>query len=174
MVTPDMVLYEVADLSIVWLNIAIYPKDYTTVHLGQVVTFTSDTLPNTPFTGRIDYLPPTTSTPQSPTFTARAFLKNPKGLLKTGMFGQVKVQLAPALGQATQPFVPERAIQQLGTEMVVFKVVAPSQYRKQVVKLGKKLTDGYLVEQGIQAGEQVVGEGSFILKAELLKCQAAL
>ena len=174
MVTPDMVLYEVADLSTVWLNIAIYPKDYTTVHLGQVVTFTSDTLPNTPFTGRIDYLPPTTSTPQSPTFTARAFLKNPKGLLKTGMFGQVKVQLAPVLNQATQPFAPERTIQQLGTEMVVFKVVAPSQYRKQVVKLGKKLTDGYLVEQGIQAGEQVVGEGSFILKAELLKRQAAL
>jgi cobalt-zinc-cadmium efflux system membrane fusion protein len=90
------------------------------------------------------------------------------------MFGQVKVQLAPALGQSTQPFVSERAVQQIGTETVVFKVVAPSQYRKQVVKLGKKLTDGYLVEQGIKAGEQVVGEGSFILKAELLKRQSAI
>ena len=173
MVTPDVVLYEVADLSTVWLNVAIYPKDYTAVQLGQRVTFTSDTLPNTIFTGKIDYLPPTTSTPQSPTFTARAFLKNPKGLLKTGMFGQVKIQLKPIANQEKIPFLPERAVQQIGTEMVVFKGVSPTQYRKQGVKLGQKMTDGYLVEQGIKVGEQVVGEGSFVLKAEWLKRQAA-
>jgi membrane fusion protein, heavy metal efflux system len=173
MVTPDIILYEVADLSTVWLNMAIYPKDYTTIHLGQVVTFTSDTLPNIPFTGTVDYLPPATSTAQSPTFTARAFLKNPKGLLKTGMFGAVKIQLNIAHPQQAKPFVPERAVQKTGTEAFVFKQIAPNQYQRTVIILGEKVADGYLVEQGVAAGETLVGQGSFILKAEWLKNNAA-
>ena len=173
MVTPDMVLYEVADLSTVWLNIAIYPKDFTSVHLGQTVTFISDTLPNTIFSGTVDYLPPTTTTPQSPIFTARAFLKNPKGLLKTGMFGQVTITLPPTKNQSNLLFLPERAVQQLGAEKVVFKVIAPNQYRKQVVELGEKTTGGYWVKKGVSRADKVVGDGSFILKAELLKSQSA-
>lgn len=168
-VTSDTTLYEVADLSRVWLNVTVYPQNLNTVALGQAVVFSPDTLPGKRFTGKINYLPPSASE-QSQTFIARAFLDNPQGLLKPGMFGQATIEQP---GGQTKPYLPEEALQKYGKEAFVFRVLAPGHYQKQTVRLGAKSGNGYWVESGIQPGETVVGKGSFTLKAELLKSQFA-
>jgi cobalt-zinc-cadmium efflux system membrane fusion protein len=169
MVTPDTVMYEVADLSQIWLNVAVYPKDLSSVRVGQAVTFTTDSMPGKAFIGRINYIQPGVNE-ASHTYVARAYMGNPGGQLKPGMFGQVQVEQS-----ATQakPFVPEVAVQKYGRETFVFVPLGQNRFRKQTVILGDKVGDGYLISNGLQIGEQVIGKGSFTLKAEMLKSQFA-
>lgn len=169
MVTPDQVMYEVADLSQVWLDIAVYPKDLNRLKVGQSITFTSDSLPGHPFSGTIRYIQPVASE-ESQTFVARAFLNNPNGLLKSGMLGQVTVFMD---SQVNKPYVSEVAVQRYGKESFVFRALGKGRYQKQTVQLGDKVGDGYLIDGGLQAGDQIVGKGSFTLKAEMLKSQFA-
>lgn len=169
MVTPEQVMYEVADLSQVWLDIAVYPKDMNRLKVGQSITFTSDSLPGPPFSGTIRYIQPVASE-ESKTFVARAYLNNPNGLLKSGMLGQVKVLME---SQTNKPYVSEVAVQRYGRDTFVFKVLDKGRYQKKSVQLGDKVGDGYLVNSGLQAGDQIVGKGSFTLKAEMLKSQFA-
>ena len=55
-VNPSQILYVVADLSQVWLDIAVYDKDLDKIKEGQPVTFRSDSVPGTTFTGQINYI----------------------------------------------------------------------------------------------------------------------
>lgn len=169
MVTPDTIMYEVADLSQIWLDITVYPKDLSSVHVGQSVTFQTDSLPDKTFSGRIDYLQPAANE-NSHTYIARAYLNNPQGILKPGMFGQAHIAQE---GTRNLPYVPEAAIQRYGRETFVFIPLGNQRFRKQTVTLGPKIQDGYLIEQGLKADDKVISQGSFTLKAELLKSQFA-
>lgn len=168
-VTPEQTLYEVADLSQVWLDLPIYANDVTRVKQGDTVVFQSDSLPGQTFQGQINYIQPDAS-PQSHTFLVRAFLNNPGVLLKPGMYGQASIRQT---GQQTLPWVNSKAIQTYGKEYFVFVSLGKGRYQKRVIVRGPALDDGYLVEKGLQVGEQVVGQGSFTLKAELLKHEFA-
>lgn len=168
-VTSDMVLYEVADLSQVWLDITVYPTDLSLVRVGQEVVFTTDSLPGRTFLGRVNYIPPATQE-VSQTYVARAYLDNSLGLLKPGMFGQAKIEQST---QQTKPFIPEEAVQKYGRETFVFVQLDKNRFRKQTVQLGEKVGNGYVVNTGLKTGDQIVGKGSFTLKAELLKSQFA-
>ena len=167
MVSPDKPLYEAADLSEVWLDLAIYPKDLATVAIGQTVTFKSDSLPGMAFTGHINYIPPAAST-LSQTFIARAYLSNPKGLLQPGMLGNASIQ-QPA--GSPKLFLPESAVQSYGKDTFVFQDLGGGQYLKVSIHLGPAVPGGYQVESPIRVGERVVTQGSFNLKAEMLKSQ---
>ena len=169
MVTADMVMYEVADLSQIWLDIAVYPKDLTSVQMGQTVLFTTDSMPGKGFIGRVDYIQPGVNE-ASQTYVARAFIDNAGRQLKPGMFGEVKIEQSV---KQTKPFVPEAAVQKYGRETFVFIPLGDNRFRKQTILLGDKVADGYLVTGGLQIGEKLVGKGSFTLKAEMLKSQFA-
>ena len=167
MVTPETVMYEVADLSQVWLDMTVYPKDLSTIHPGQIITFTTDSLPGRPFTGRINYIPPG-ALEASQTYIARAYLDNASGLLKPGMFGQVRIEQTTL---QTKSYVPEKAVRKYGREFFVFIPLGSNRFRKQTIEPGEKVDGGYLISAGLKPGEKVVSQGSFTLKAEMLKSQ---
>jgi cobalt-zinc-cadmium efflux system membrane fusion protein len=169
MVTPETVMYEVADLSQTWLDIAVYPKDLSSIRIGQTVSFTTDSLPGKLFIGRINYIQPSADE-TSQTYIARAYLDNSSGLLKPGMFGQARIEQTT---QQTKPFVPEEAVQKYGRENFVFVALGNDRFRKQTVQLGDHISGGYLINSGVQPGDKIVGKGSFVLKAEMLKSQFA-
>ncbi len=169
MVNPGTVMYTVADLSQVWLDVTVYPQDFNNIQPGNIVRFTTDSLPSKVFSGKIDYIPPKADE-VTQTFVARAFLDNSNTLLKPGMFGTVNVQ-TPLAGQGV--IVPEAAVQRNDREVFVFEVVRSGVYRKQDIILGPKLETGYLVKQGLEAGHHIVTKGSFALKSELLKGEFA-
>jgi membrane fusion protein, heavy metal efflux system len=161
-------LYVVADLSQVWLDIAIYDKQVQNTKIGNAITFTSDSLPGHTFTGSVSYINPSTDG-TSGTFIARAVLANTNMLLKPGMLGRVQVKQATA----TKPFVPEDAVQKFGKDTFVFLDLGNGSYKKQSVVIGEHVGDGYLVDQGVRAGDRIVEKGSFTLKAEMLKSTMA-
>lgn len=164
-VTSTEPLYVVGDLSKVWLDIAVYDKQLSTIKQGSMVTFRSDSLPGKTFGGRITYIQPSAEEP-SGTFLARVELPNPKLLLKPGMLGQVSVENP---SQRSLPFLPDAAIQRDGKDVLVFIDLGGGKYQKRPVVLRKQLPDGYLAEGGVSSGDQVVTTGSFALKAEMLK-----
>lgn len=163
-------LYVVADLGTVWLDIAVYDKQLQSIKPGDRVTFKSDSVPNRNFTGQIDYIKPSTAEDNSGTFVARAVLKNADMQLKPGMLGAVCITITGAM---TQPFVPEKALQKYGKETFVFVDEGKGRYQKVDIELGPQLEDGYLVTSGLHSGEKIVSDGSFTLKAELLKSNLA-
>ena len=166
-VNPSQPLYVVADLSQVWLDIAVYDKDLEKVKEGDSIVFHSDSLPNSEFKGQISYIQPATGEGVR-TFLARAVLPNPKLILKPGMFGQIKIT---GTNRVLKPYLSDKAIQKVGNENFVFIDNGNYQYEKRHVILGPRLGDGYLVNAGIAVGDKVVGSGSFKLKSQLLKSQ---
>lgn len=164
-VAVQQTLYEVVDLSQVWLDITIYDKDLPRVKVGQRATFVSDSLPEKTFSGPITYIRPSTSD-NSRTFLARIALKNPRLLLKPGMFGKVTIQEMALAGQI---FVPAEAVQSYGKENFVFLDLGNDRYQKQLITLGKKAEGGFIVDSGLSPGQRVVTQGAFNLKAIVLK-----
>jgi len=167
MVNPDTVMYEVADLSQIWLDVTIFPKDIAGIHPGEALKFTTDSLPGHVFAGKIDYVQPAVQE-NSQTYIARAYLDNPKNLLKPGIFGQVTINRNLSRNLVV---VPESAVQRYGRETFVFIPQGNGRFHKQTVVLGDKVRDGYAVQSGLPAGTTIVTAGSFTLKAELLKSQ---
>jgi cobalt-zinc-cadmium efflux system membrane fusion protein len=168
-VTNTEPLYVVGDLSHVWLDIAVYDKQLQGIKQGDRISFSSDSLPGRTFASRISYIKPSTED-GSGTFVARAVLQNPHLDLKPGMLGQVKI-LQQHIGRLA--FIPEDALQKYGNEHFVFLVEPGGTYKKQIVEPGRRVDGGYLVTHGLQAGQQIIGKGSFTLKAEMLKSTVA-
>ena len=168
-VSPDQILYEVSDLKQLWLDITLYAKDIAKIKDGQTVVFKSESFPTQQFIGKIDYIQPASNEPTQ-TFIARAFINNPLGLLKPGMFGEIVIS---SNMKENKPFVPEDAIQKYGKETFVFLDLGNGKYKKQVIQIGEKALDGHFINRGVQAGDKIVGNGSFTLKSELLKSEFA-
>lgn len=163
-VSPSEVLYIVADLSQVWLDIAVYDKDLQRVKEGQLVSFRSDSLRGTKFTGTITYIQPIAG--ETKTFLARVILPNGSLSLKPGMFGQAEIT---AHSDKLLPYVYDRSLQKYGNETFVFIKNSDGSFEKHNVVLGDRIGDGYLIKEGISAGQNIVGSGSFKLKSELFK-----
>jgi membrane fusion protein, heavy metal efflux system len=158
-------LYVVADLSSVWLDITIYDKDLTNIHVGETVNFSSDSLPGQSFAGTINYIQPLAGD-STRTFIARASLTNPAFALKPGMFGTALIHTSKS---ENLPYIKDSAVQRYGDETFVFEEVGHDRYRKRNVVLGDRILDGYLAKSGVNDGELIVVNGSLALKAELLK-----
>jgi len=166
-VNPTEPLYVVADLSQVWLDIAVYDKDLGKIKEGQSIIFRSDSVPGTVFKGTISYIQPAAGD-TTRTFLARAILPNQELILKPGMFGQVEITGG---NNNPYPYLPDRALQKYGDETFVFIDQGDGSFIKRTVTLGDRLDDGYLIKEGIGSSEHIVGSGSFKLKSELLKSE---
>lgn len=168
-VTPEQVLFEITDMSKLWLDITLYSSDIAKVEKGQKVEFTPDSLDGKKFYGTIDYIQPQ-SNDSTQTFVARAFMDNSLSLLRPGMFGNITIINNH---KENKTYVPISAVQKYGKETFVFLDLGNGKYKKQDVVLGERDNDGYFVNEGLNLGDKVVGEGSFTLKSEMLKSEFA-
>jgi multidrug efflux pump subunit AcrA (membrane-fusion protein) len=94
---------------------------------------------------------------------------NPGGRLRLGMY--VSMVFAGAGGQR-QVVVPRAAVQSMGDQSVVFLLPVAREEGKFVrrrVRLGAGSGDSFVVLEGLRAGDTVVTEGSFLLRAEAAK-----
>lgn len=159
-------LFTVADLSSVWVELALFPRDRNRVQTGQIVRIqTTDGGPQRD--GKIVFVSPLGSA-STQSLAARVLLDNKDGQWSPGLYvrGEVTIgEIAAAL------VVPVAALQELEEGTSVFLQTAEGLQPK-AVKVGRR--DGQFVEilEGVAAGDQVVGEGSFVLKAEMGKGEA--
>lgn len=94
-VMMGMPLYKIADLSSIWIHLAIHEQDIALVRPGQAVTVTSDTWPGERFTGRVTLVEPSLD-PETRTARARVVLADAQQRLRPGMYvvGEIAVPLA--------------------------------------------------------------------------------
>jgi RND family efflux transporter MFP subunit len=161
-------LLRVTDLSSVWIVAQVYEKDLGKVHIASGAGITTDAYSGRVFRGQVSYVDPRVD-PQTRTAQVRIELANPGQQLKIGMYVNV---LFGALGGVTSsvPVVPVAAVQNMGNQQVVFVATSDTNvFAMRPVRLGPEGNGSYPVLEGLNVGDRIVTEGSFMLRAEWLK-----
>jgi len=164
-------LMRVTDLSTVWVVGQVYEKDLATVRVGSGANVTSDAYPGQVFRGRVTYVDPKIE-PATRTAQVRIEMANPRQMFKIGMYVNVAFG---ALGAAekTMPVVPKDAVQAIGNQQVVFIATdKANEFILRPVRLGPESNGFFLVIEGLNVGDRVITQGSFLLRAEWLKMRA--
>jgi membrane fusion protein, heavy metal efflux system len=166
-VKDDASIFTIADLSTVWTEMTIYPKDLSSVKLGQKVTVRASAL-NTEAEGRVSYVGSLIGE-QTRSAKARVTLQNPDRSWRPGLF--VTVDLVQDETEVPVA-VSVEAIQTYRDWKVVFGRFGEF-FEVRPVELGR--SDGKWVEivSGLAPNTQYAATNSFILKADLGKTGAS-
>lgn len=159
-------LVTVADLTSVWVFLQAYEKDLAVLREGLPVTVEAEAFPHETFTGRVDFVGSVVD-PATRTVRVRATVPNPQEKLRPGMF--VTARVVVPHGEGGEPpklAVPQGALQTMDAQPVVFVHLGDGVFVRRAVTVGHSF-DGYTeVLAGLAAGEEVVIEGSFVLKSQ--------
>ncbi|MDF1546736.1 MAG: efflux RND transporter periplasmic adaptor subunit [Bacteroidales bacterium] len=159
-------VYEIADLSRVWILFDVYESDIPWIKKGDMVSFTVASLPGEVFKGNISFLDPVID-PKTRVAKARIESFNSNQKLKPEMFvsGTVEAKLP---GNSKNIVVPKTAVMWTGKRSVVYVKSANSKgvsFLLREVTLGPALGDSYVVEEGLQEGEEIAVNGTFSIDA---------
>jgi Cu(I)/Ag(I) efflux system membrane fusion protein len=159
---PGDALYQVADLSTVWVIADVFEQDIGLVKSGTRAKVMINAYPDKKFEGTITYVYPTLNT-QTRTVPVRVELANPGLLLKPSMFAKVELAVS---GMAAVVTVPVSAVIDSGTRQIVLIQQGEGRFEPREVKLGAR-SDTYLeVIEGVKDGERVVVAANFLIDAE--------
>jgi RND family efflux transporter MFP subunit len=162
---PGDALYQVTDLSAVWVVADVSEQDIGSVKLGARAAVKINAYPDKTFAAAITYIYPTLNA-ETRTVPVRLELANPGGLLKPGMFAQLELAVGPRAKVLT---VPVSAVIDSGTRQLVLVQVGKAEdgrFEPREVRLGAR-SDNYLqVLSGLQEGESVVTSANFLIDAE--------
>jgi cobalt-zinc-cadmium efflux system membrane fusion protein len=159
-------LFTIADLSTVWVMASVNEKDFAAVRVGSQAGITAPAYPGRNWMGRVTYIQPQLD-PATRTAQARIEVANPGETLRVEMYVDVEFSTPGASG----PIVPEAAVQSIGERQFVFLPVQHSEgtFQLRAVRLGPAANGYYSVLEGLQMQDEVVTDGSFILKAEAVR-----
>ncbi len=154
-------LFEVADLSTVWILLDVYEQEIRFVKQGQYVEITTEAYPLERFKARVTFLDPIIS-PESRTIRVRTESANPGGKLRPNLYvnGTIKVPAEDAL------VVPSTAILPVGKRSVVWVEEKENLFRPREVAVGAS-GEGYtVVLAGLKEAETVASSGGFLIDSE--------
>ena len=154
-------LFDVADLSRVWMEADFYEVEMKWLKVGQAVTAASDAFPGRGFSGKVSFISPVVD-PATRTVAVRVELANPGELLKPGMYlnARATVPLSPAL------LVPATAVLSTGNRTVVWVQTAPDLFEAREVRRGERVGDDVQILEGLEEGDRVVISGGYLLDSE--------
>lgn len=164
-VSQGTVLYNIADLSKVWVLFDAYESDLPFLGKGKKISFTIQALPGKEFSGNISFIDPVID-PATRVAGVRVEVANRSGDLKPGMFasGIVSSDLSES---GNDLVIPRSAILWTGKRSIVY-VKQPGDemiFRMREVELGPALGDSYVVNSGLNEGEEIVTNGTFSVDA---------
>jgi len=159
---PGEMLYQIADLSSVWVMADVFEQDIALVRTGAEAKVKINAYPGKVFVGVITYVYPTLN-PATRTVPVRLEIANPHGLLKPAMFAQVEIQVS---GKGEVLTVPSSAVIDSGTRQIVLVQLAEGRFEPREIRLGSR-SDNYVeVLEGVAEGEQVVVAANFLINSE--------
>jgi hypothetical protein len=160
-VDEGTVLYQLADLSKVWIYLDVYENDISFVHKGEIVHITTEAYPDLEFTGRVTFIDPVMN-PETRTIRVRTEFDNRLGKLKPQMFVKAQIHVEPK----TTLTVPSSAVMFNGRRTVVWVEIQPNTFVPRDVQLGQSNDAEYEVLEGLRAGDMVASSGGFLIDSE--------
>ena len=165
-VNKGKALYQIANLSSVWVLFDIYEADMPWIKKGDEVDFTIPSLPGETFRGKISYIDPVIN-PMTRVAKARIEIRNANLKLKPEMFasGTVEAKL-PIKSEAL--VIPKSAVMWTGERSVVYiKNSSPKgvSFMLRDVTLGPSLGNSFIVNDGLQEGDEIAVNGTFSIDA---------
>ena len=160
-VMPTDTLYEIGDLSRVWILADVYEVDLPYVRVGQTAQVTISSIPGRSWIGRVSFVSPTLDE-KTRTGKVRLELDNPGGLLRPDMYADVILQEPVGMAVA----VPDSAVLQTGTRSIAFVDRGNGQFEPREVRTGVKANGYYQIKSGISAGETVAIDANFLIDSE--------
>jgi len=164
-VSQGSVLYEVSDLSRVWVLFDAYESDLLFLKKGDKVEFSIQALPGISYSGNIMFIDPVID-PVNRVAKVRIEMSNPGAKLKPEMFatGMVKSHLAEYKDKLV---IPRSAVLWTGKRSIVYVKQTGDEpvFKIREIELGPQLGNSYVVTDGLQDGEEIVTEGAFSVDA---------
>jgi Cu(I)/Ag(I) efflux system membrane fusion protein len=159
---PGEALYQVSDLSSVWVIADVFEQDLGLVKTGTKAQVKINAYPDKSFEGKVTYVYPTLKA-ETRTVPVRVELANPGLLLKPGMFAQMEMQVG---GKTQVITVPVSAVIDSGTRQIVLVQLKEGRFEPREVKLGARSDTHVEVISGVKEGELVVVAANFLIDAE--------
>ncbi len=154
---------KIVDHRVVWLEARVFEQHLAAVTLGQQVVATVDAFPGETFAAKVAFVHPHVE-PDTRTAVVRIVVDNAAMRLRPGMFATVELELELATKTLV---VPSESVIDTGTRKVAFVALGDGRFEPRVVQTG--LVDGVghvQVLAGLQAGDDVVTSGQFLLDSE--------
>jgi Cu(I)/Ag(I) efflux system membrane fusion protein len=176
-------LYDVANLSTVWVEAQVYEDELAYLRGGEglKVAATTRAFPGREFEGKLAFIYPHLDA-ATRTLKVRFDVKNDRHDLRPGMYATVKLQvpvtrldLLPAEADARRKeayregrvlAVPERAVIDTGRHKFIYRESGPDIYDGVEVELGPRCGGFYPLVRGLHEGDRVATTGSFLIDAE--------
>lgn len=169
-VTPGMALqpgteaFTVSDVATLWMAAAVSEQDLRWLHDGMPVTLRVRAFPNTAFDGRVTQLGPQLD-PTTRTLSVRVLVPNPDGRLRPQMFATAEIARG---GSRTALFAPEVSVQDLNGLAVIFVRHGDADFEARAVRTGVRVDGAIEILKGLSAGDEIVTDGSFVVKSQFL------
>jgi len=165
-VSEGTVLFDVADLSKVWIMFDAYESDLQFLHVGEKLSFILQALPGNNFTGSIIFIDPVID-PVTRVAKVRVETENQSGKLKPEMFatGIVSSLLTE---YSDDIIIPKSAVLWTGKRSVVYvkqPITDEPVFKMREVELGPVLGESYIITKGLSEGEEIVTSGTFSVDA---------
>ena len=160
-VTPEMALYELVDLSRVYVVADVFQRDMAFVHTGATGKFVPNGRPDDTVEATVDLVYPVLDA-EARTTRVRMQVKNAGRALRPGEYGTVDLTVA----DRDVVTVPRDAIVDTGTATYLFVVPTEGRYVPRAVALGGALGEFTIVLSGLSAGERVVSGATFLVDSE--------
>ena len=160
-VTPETDLYDIADLSTIWVYVDIFEYEAPFVHVGQTAQMQLSYFPGRTYRGKVTYIYPTLD-PKTRTIKVRLEFPNPGYELKPDMYADVELNV----NYGAQTLVPSEAVLNSGTRQVVFIAKGDGYFEPRDIKIGDQFDGQTVVLAGLKPGEKIVASGNFLIDSE--------
>ena len=164
-ILPETPLFTVVNLTSMGIELSLPADRIALAKVGAPIEALFDGMEGERFTGKIVQIAPALDG-QTRLLKVLAEVENPQQLLKSGLFGQVRL-LGAVAGEALE--IPSNAVQMIDGKPFVFIERESDLFELRLVDVGPRRGKFILVEAGVHADEKVVATQGFALKSEVLK-----
>lgn len=160
-VQPGTELFEIADLSRVWVLADVYEYDVGRVHVGQGAKIAVAAYPGESFAGKVGFLYPVIE-PSTRTLRVRVEIDNAGMKLRPGMYADATLRLDAARAVV----ISAEALIDTGDHQYVFLAREGGRFEPRQVGVGHRFNDKVQISNGLVAGDVVVTTANFLLDSE--------
>ena len=165
-VESGAVLFKISQLQKLWITFDVFESDAAFVSKGMAISYQLPSMPSKEFQGEIAFVEPLLN-PDTRTLTARMNIQNTDLRFKPEMLVNGLLKSEASLG-TDRIVVPKSAVMWTGKHSVVYVKYATDKhvgFQMRPVVLGVSLGDSYVIEEGLEVGEEIVVEGTFSVDA---------